>query len=378
MRIAVIGLGQRIAAVLRALKQAGANLEILGYADPSPVGLPILERENIAPGKPFSSAQRLLAQSPFDLLFIGSPNHLHAEHLSLALDGNSPIFMEKPIVRTEAESLALAKRLKSPHPPVYVGLVLRSAPIAREVLRLVREGVIGEIVSIDATEHLPAEHGSYLARNWRRKVEWGGSFMLDKVCHDFDIFQAIAGSRAARVASFGGRGHFRSDRRPTKVAYPDGSAAYGVWPGGWGADDDAFGADGDVLDHQVAIVEYQNGVRLSFHSSSHTTLQERRWFIAGTHGTLIADIVRNKVMWRRALDLKKPERREWPLNQTDHNGADVAMADDLLATLSGQMEFPVTPYDALDAGLTVMAIDRAMLEKRIIDCSDMWRQLDAS
>jgi predicted dehydrogenase len=338
--------------------------------------LPILARENIAPGDSYPSPEKLLARGPFDLLLIGSPNHLHAEHLALALDGASPIFMEKPIVRTEAESFALAKRLKQPHPPVYVGLVLRSAPITREVLRLVSEGVLGEIVSIDATEHLPAEHGSYLARNWRRKVDWGGSFMLDKVCHDFDIFQAIAGSRAARVASFGGRGHFRADRRPSRTAYPDGSPAYQVWPGGWGADPDAFAADGDVLDHQVAIVEYENGVRLSFHSSSHTTLQERRWFVVGTEGTLIADIVRNKLMWRRSLDLKKPERMDWPLNQTDHNGADVAMAEDLLATLAGRAKFPVTPYDALDAGLTVMAIDRAMEEKKIVDCAEMWRQLD--
>ena len=29
--------------------------------------------------------------------------------------------------------------------------------------------VNGEIVSIDATEHLPPEHGGYLARNWRRR-----------------------------------------------------------------------------------------------------------------------------------------------------------------------------------------------------------------
>jgi len=53
--------------------------------------------------------------------------------------------------------------------------------------------------------HLPPEHGGYLARNWRRKQAWGGSYLLDKVCHDFDIFGRLAGARAAKVASQTGR-----------------------------------------------------------------------------------------------------------------------------------------------------------------------------
>jgi predicted dehydrogenase len=42
-RIGVIGLGQRIAHVLAAMKEVGWSLDIAGYADPSPVGAPILK-----------------------------------------------------------------------------------------------------------------------------------------------------------------------------------------------------------------------------------------------------------------------------------------------------------------------------------------------
>src|SRR5262249_49148471 len=41
-RIAVIGLGQRIAHVLVAMKEVGWDFAIVGYSDPAPVGLPIL------------------------------------------------------------------------------------------------------------------------------------------------------------------------------------------------------------------------------------------------------------------------------------------------------------------------------------------------
>src|SRR4029079_7114715 len=127
------------------------------------------------------------------------------------------------IVRTEDESYALAERLRGTRTPLFVGLVMRSAPIVREVLATARGGELGEIVSIDATEHLPPDHGAYLARNWRRKQEWGGSFLLDRVCHAFAILGAVPNARRARVASFGGRGSFRADRARRRDA-----AAYGA------------------------------------------------------------------------------------------------------------------------------------------------------
>ena len=379
-RIGVIGLGQRIAHVLRAMEEVGWQLNVAGYVDPAPVGLPILAERDIAPGKSYPSLAALFADGPFDLVMIGSPNHLHYQHLLAAFDAGFPIFAEKPIVRTEEESLALAHHLATKKiPPLYIGLVMRSMPIVRETIARVDSGHLGELVSMDATEHLPPEHGAYLARNWRRKEEWGGSYFLDKVCHDFDIFARLASSRPSRVASFGGKRIFHSGRTDVPRVYSDGAAAYAMREAGWAGANDAFHSDMDVADHQTAIVEYESGMQLSFHSNSHVSLGERRWYIAGTQGTLIADLVRNKLMVRSAMDKKKPERIDYA-NRTDdnHNGADQAMAADLLAALEGRAAFPVTPQDSLEAGLTVMAIDRAMRERAMIDCTSMWDDYDAA
>ena len=379
MRFAVIGRGQRIAAVLSALKQAGGEFTLNGYFDPAPVGLSRLQDEGIGAGEGYRSAEQLLTSGPHDLVLIGSPNHLHAEHLMLALYGRAPVFAEKPVVRTENESYALAQRLSQEEtPPLYIGLVLRSAPIVREILAVVHEGHLGTIVSIDATEHLPPEHGAYLARNWRRKREWSGSFLLDKVCHDFDILAEIAGARPQRIASFGGRGIFRGDRMPSTRSYGDGSPAFEMWPGGWAATDDAFLTDANVTDHQTALVQYTNGVQLSFHANSMTALRERRWYVAGTEGTLIADLVRNTLMWRRTLETGAPYRRQFGVSESDHNGADVAMARDLLAALGNEADFPVSPFQAIEAGLTVMAIDKAQALGQVVDCTAMWTTLDAA
>ena len=377
-RIGAIGLGQRIGHVLAAMQEMGWKLELAAFVDPAPVGAPILAAAGIASGEAFADPDAMLAGGPYDLVMVGSPNHLHFEHINRALDAGFPVFAEKPIVRTDAETLSLARRLAAGgSPPLFIGLVMRSMPIVKEVIRRIDAGELGEIVSIDATEHLPPEHGGYLARNWRRKAEWGGSYLLDKVCHDFDIFGRIAGGRPAKVASFGGRRIFTPERAARPRTYNDGETAYGMRDAGWAGANDAFQSDMDVTDHQTALLEYENQVRLSFHANSHVALPERRWYVAGTEGTLIADLVRNKLMVRRALDRRKPERIEYGgLTADAHNGADQAMAVDLKATLETGAPFPVTPFESLEAGLTVMAIDRAMALGEVLDCAPMWAAYD--
>ncbi|HEX4739981.1 MAG TPA: Gfo/Idh/MocA family oxidoreductase [Caulobacteraceae bacterium] len=377
-RIGVIGLGQRIAHVLAAMDEVGWTIDLAGYADPSPVGLPILAEAGIRPGRAYRDETELLADGPFDLIMIGTPNHLHRAHLDTAFAAGFPVFSEKPIVRTAEESFDLARTLAAgTTPPLFIGLVMRSMPLVREVIARVDAGELGDLISMDATEHLHPEHGAYLARNWRRKAEWGGSFMLDKVCHDFDIFSRLARSRAMRVASFGGRRIFTPDHADLPKTYEDGSAAYAQRDAGWMGANDAFHSDMDLNDHQVAIAHYESGLALAFHSNSHVSLQERRWYVVGTRGTLLADLVRNKLMVRPSLHRGKPERIDFAARTADlHNGADQAMAIDLLAALDGERRFPVTPRDSLEAGLTVMAMDDAAERNEVVDLAPTWRRLD--
>ncbi len=377
MRVAAIGLGQRLAHVLLAMRASGLEPVLAGFVDPNPVGAPILLAEGFDLGPRLSGLRALERLEGLDLIMIGSPNHLHREHLTAALGLGVPIFCEKPIVRTEAETFALARRLaEASCPPLFMGLVMRSMPIVKEVVARVAAGALGALVSIDATEHLAPEHGGYLARNWRRRSAWGGSFLLDKVCHDFDIFAVLAGGRAERVASFGGRRIFTPERAGERC-YSDGAPAYAGFDAGWAGAATAFEPDMDVADHQCAIVEYDTGVRLSFHANSQTALQERRWYLAGAEGSLIVDLVRNRLMFRSVFDKGRPERVDFQHRTVDaHNGADEAMALDLAAALSGLRPFPATADAALEAGLTVMAIDRAMATRRVVDLAPVWRRLD--
>ncbi|MDP9103676.1 MAG: Gfo/Idh/MocA family oxidoreductase [Pseudomonadota bacterium] len=77
------------------MKEVGWALDLTAYVDPEPVGAPILEAAGIPMDRAFASVAELIAAGPFDLLMIGSPNHLHFEHLTAALDTGWSIFTEK-------------------------------------------------------------------------------------------------------------------------------------------------------------------------------------------------------------------------------------------------------------------------------------------
>lgn len=381
IKIAVIGLGERIAQVLPHLI-ADPRFRLMGYADPAPTGLKLLAAAGHDPSRAFASPEALIEGTRPDLLMIGSPNHLHLEHLEVALAGAPLVFCEKPIVRTEEESFAAARLLADPAAAgrLMVGFVLRSSPVVRRVSQFLAEGRLGRLVSMEMNENLHPEHGAFLMKDWRRFKKWGGSFLLDKCCHDFDVYGLFAGARAARIASFGGRQIFvpENAREMAQRAYPDGRAAYSSWDGRWAADTRVFDSEADVRDVQTAIVEYDNGVQLAFHCNSHAGFHQRRWHLVGTRASLAVDLYKGQMVLGDPIGRGKAEKIDMreEAGFDAHTSGDPAMARDIVARVIDGTPYPVTPLDALIAGLTVMGVDRAADEGRVVDMDPVWRRLD--
>ena len=55
-------------------------------------------------------------------------------------------------------------------------------------------------------------------RDWRRLEKYSGGFMLEKCCHDIDLYNGIVGDRPSRVVSFGGRNNFIPSEEPEAVS----------------------------------------------------------------------------------------------------------------------------------------------------------------
>ena len=377
MKIGAIGLGNRIAHVYHELSQINQDADLVAFVDPQPIGKDYAEKNNFFPSQEYSSLNEMLSNEKLDLLMIGSPNHLHLDHIKIGLNAGIKIFAEKPIVIDEAQSFELAKLLgEFGQDQVLVGLVLRYSQHARSVRNLIDKNILGNIISIEASEHIMPWHGGFFMRNWRRKEKFSGGFMLEKCCHDIDFYNMIVGCRVKRVASFGGRSSFIPENKPENNL--EEFTKYNLT--GWQAKESVFDSDADIVDHQVAIIEYDNGATLAFHTNMRVPDEFRRFAVIGTNGMVEGDFVRGF--------LKAHDQQNNVVLDEDygaafgmvkgHYGADNLMLKDINQHLTNveKINLPVGVKDCIEAGIIAMKIDESRKTGKIIDLTSSWSRLD--
>jgi len=403
MKVVTAGLGLRAAHVLSILKQAMPEAELVGYCDPQSVAHDAalsLIPDQVFPGYPdaprtkqlqngiaacaalrvstprYDDVETMLTQTEADLFFVGSPNSFHLDHIKAGLKAGVRIFTEKPVVTTKDETMELAALLAEHGTDrVMVGLVLRYSQHMVDLRAVLKE--LGPIVSLEANEHIAPYHGAFFMRDWRRMAAWSGGFMLEKCCHDIDIYNMVTASRPTKVASFGGRKSFVPDNAPT--ANLENEIMHHK-PSIWNGVGDAFHSDGDIIDYQTALVQYESGASLAFHTNLNVPDEHRRFCVMGTHGMAEGDFVRGNL---KATARDGSVIAEHDYTQMDaarassHYGADHMMVDDIVAFLRGEAEtLPVGVVDALEAGLVAMALDEARISGGMVDLTDLWREFD--
>src|SRR5690606_21736332 len=152
----------------RVFSAARSDFAIAGYVDPAPAGLPYATEHGISVGRQYGSLEALLDNEELDLLMVGSPNHLHLEHIRIGLGRGLKIFTEKPVVTTVDETMELARLIAQyGSDNLMVGLVLRYAPLYVDLRKAQADGLIGDVTSIEASEHIPPYHGAFFMRDWR-------------------------------------------------------------------------------------------------------------------------------------------------------------------------------------------------------------------
>ncbi|MCK7611562.1 Gfo/Idh/MocA family protein [Roseibium sediminicola] len=385
MKTGYVGLGARIAHVSNCLQNVAGDIDPRAYVDPTPAGLKQVEARSGSTLAAYDDLASMLQREKLDLLMIGSPNFMHLDHLRTALESDVKyIFCEKPVVTTEAETFELLSLMKAHggEKRVIVGLVLRYSPLYTELQKSLKAGQIGKVVSIEAAEHIGPYHGSFFMRDWRRYEKNSGGFMLEKCCHDLDLYQGVTGCRPRYVSSFGGRKSFVPDNRPDQdhsfptPVYKDRVDPFTPRWGGGNAD---FDSDGDIIDYQTALIEYEDGANLCFHTNLYVPDEFRRFAVMGTKGMAEGDFIRNYFRVHDALTsaclIDRPKLVD--AGRDGHYGADDAMARDLTHYFRNGGGLPVGVLDALEAGLTAIKLDEARRARAVLDLSDTWQQFDS-
>jgi predicted dehydrogenase len=379
MKVGIVGLGYRLGYLSRIFSASLSDFEVVAHVDPQPAGLAYTQQFDIAVGTSYESLEQMLTREKLDLLMVGSPNHMHLDHIRIGLEHGVKVFTEKPVVTTAEETMEIARLIATyGSDNVMVGLVLRYAPLYVDLRKAQADGLLGDIVSIEASEHIPPYHGAFFMRDWRRYERFSGSFMLEKCCHDLDLYNGVMGCRPAYVASFGGRKTFIPKNAPEAAGIND-LEVYHRKPSGWMGSDKVFDSDGDIIDFQTAIVEYENGSSLAFHTNLNVPDDFRRFAVMGAKGQAEGDFVRNFLRVHDARTSTKLIDKVYAGSDLSvHYGADEQMAADIARHMVGGAPLPVSVVDALEAGLLAITMDEARRTRSVVEMAPIWKRFDAA
>ena len=93
----------------------------------------------------YTSVGALLGDSRVDVVFVASPNHLHAEHVMLAADAGKHVLVEKPMATTTSDCVDMIRACEANNVKLGVGFQLRFHPGHMTASRVVREGRLGNV-----------------------------------------------------------------------------------------------------------------------------------------------------------------------------------------------------------------------------------------
>lgn len=356
--------------IRRLLDAGGERTRVAAVYDPDAVSRSAAESAFGSDTVFCGSEEELVSHPEVSWVFIGSPNAHHARQAILALRSGRDVFCEKPLATSLEDCLAVRRAVRETGRKFALGLVLRYSPHYQKVRELVQSGAIGEIISFEFNETLSFNHGGYIFGNWRRYRAEAGTHLLEKCCHDLDLVNWIVGSRPRFTASFGGRNFFlpENERHMARIGpNADGRPAYQVWEDPHGVN--PFTAEGDIFDNQVAIIEYENLVRATFHTNCHAGIPERRLYLCGTEGGLRADACTGAIALQKIGHNSRLEQIQIEVAD-GHGGGDPVMAGGMLRTMLEDEPPLANVDDGVRAGFSAFLIDEAADQRRVVDARE--------
>ena len=358
---------------------------------------------NLSPDKVFADWRDLLdGERIADCVLVTTQDSMHRDPALQAAKMGYHIMVEKPLAPTEQDCREIVSAVQDAGVVFAVGHVLRYTPYSRALKSVVDSGRLGEVMSVQHLEPVGYWHQahSFVRGNWRN--EGVSTFMLmSKSCHDIDWLQHIVGQPVARVSSFGSRSHFDAAHRPvgaagrcvdcspqvekscpfSAVRFYGGRLARGDhrWPlnviiedfteealhtalreGPYGRC--VYDCDNDVVDHQVAILEFAGGATATFTMTGFNEIGHRKTRIFGTRGELegngetlrIFDFLTDS---HEVIDTTAGD----PTAADGHGGGDAGLMDAFIrAVATGEQAAILSgPQATLDSHLAVFATERA-------------------
>jgi predicted dehydrogenase len=232
VRLAVIGMGQRVTHMARMMCEADADVRVVAAVDPETTAA---SARAVAANLPdadlihfYSSVEQLVADADrFDGILIGTQCHLHAPLAVAVAATGLPLFLEKPVAISWEQWNELADAYRGRGQNVVVSFPLRVTAHVRTAVEIIRSGRLGIVNQVQAVNNV--SYGGVYFGQWYRDYDKTGGLWLQKATHDLDYINCLLdatsplgspGVRPVSVAAMHSRtvygGAFPADHRCSK------------------------------------------------------------------------------------------------------------------------------------------------------------------
>jgi len=203
LRIALIGLGGVNRWLFRPAIQKCANVKLVAGVSPTAASRDaFVERW---PMPVYERFDQMMAREKLDAVVIGSPTHLHLEHIREAAAAGLHVLVTKPLCNTVTECREAIAATKRAGVVLQVGHEYRYRPAIRRLIELFKSpdnGPVGAATMLLAHMGHPGGLKDIAAGSWRWDASLvpGGSGNLLGV-HGIDLANALFGAPRRVVAS---------------------------------------------------------------------------------------------------------------------------------------------------------------------------------
>lgn len=276
-----------------------------------------------------------LPTADLDAAIVASPNNTHVDIIFELMGEDVGIFSEKPVAVEFDDYDRLIDAVERTGTDFYVGFNLRSSPVYAAMKELIDAGVVGDLGMMTAHNvRVPFPGGFRFSR------EESGGALLEKNCHDFDLYNWYAESDPIRVSAIGGQ-HVYTENT-------------------------------DIVDHAYVTIEYENGVRGALELCLYAPFKQgppsRRIMVRGSEGMLEQLESSTGIDVYSRNEHKTVDAGRFP---GGHAGADGPQIATFLRYLDSKDTPTATLEDAKTAAAVALAAQRAIDEQRTVSLDEL-------
>ncbi|KIP94963.1 dehydrogenase [Microbacterium sp. MEJ108Y] len=320
-RYALAGAGVRAQMYVDAITGAHRDrAELVAIVEPNPVRAAFHSGRAVDAG---ASAPRLatpdeleqvIRDERVDRVIICSRDDLHAELIVRSLEAGADVVVEKPLTIDAASAARIEEVVERTGRQVVLTFNYRYSPRNSALRRIIQDGTIGQVTSVDFQWMLDTNHGADYFRRWHRDKKNSGGLLVHKSSHHFDLVNWWIRSQPTRVYASGGLRFYGAENaagrglgeRPARGTHDGGdlfeldlrtderlTALYldAEQHDGYVRDLDVFSEGITIEDNLALVVDYVSGATMSYSLNAHSPWEGYRVAVNGTLGRVELEVV---------------------------------------------------------------------------------------